>query len=108
LFPSLPELRWAFDRGIIGAGTVVEAAQAIVNTGGDLIAIQSCTPSGEAPPVSEPSHVESPGDDDEQHTRRKWVWPLSWIYVDIALDVSIRPNRSMQIWATRRDGSLRP
>jgi hypothetical protein len=72
---SLPELRWAFERGIIGAGFVVEAARAIpADDGAASLAMRLATlERAELSSVSELlATIEYAGDEEHEH-HRKWT-----------------------------------
>jgi hypothetical protein len=80
---SLAELRWAFEKGVIGAQIVVEAAE--------WIAAREHGDASIAARLAELRHADLPDvkeillavplDDDIDAIRRKWVWlVLSWLY----------------------------
>jgi hypothetical protein len=80
---SLPELKWAFDSGLIGAQTVVDFAAAKLAEGSDspLLVDLAGTTHEDLPGVKKilESLVVHPASSDE--LRRKWVWLLmSWLY----------------------------
>jgi hypothetical protein len=80
---SLPELRWAFDNGIIGAQSVVEVAKLMARDGDDsnLVTRLAAVTHAELPEVSEILLAVPLEDGEVDLIRRKWVWlVLSWLY----------------------------
>lgn len=81
--PTLSELRWALENGVIGAQTVVDVAGAVVareDAPSNLTVQLASVSHAELPEVSERlAEVPLPSDDAE--TKRKWTWVLlSWAY----------------------------
>ena len=80
---SLPELRWAFDNGVVGAQIVVDVAKSMVHeedTSNVARRLASAT-HAELPEVREIISDVTVDDEEADASRRKWVWlVLSWLY----------------------------
>ena len=80
---SVPELRWAYDNGLIGAQTVVDLARAMVareDSSPELVVQLAEALHADLRDVTQLLENVSPGGD---HTeiKRKWTWVvLSWAY----------------------------
>jgi hypothetical protein len=80
---SLPELKWAFDNGLIGAQTVVDFAAVMVAEGSDspLLVDLAGTMHDELGAVKENVGKVMVHPASSEELRRKWVWLLmSWLY----------------------------
>jgi hypothetical protein len=80
---SLPELKWAFDKGLIGAQAVVDIAAAMVAQGSDapLMVELAGTTHEDLPEVRGVLEGLTVHPASSEELRRKWVWLLmSWLY----------------------------
>jgi hypothetical protein len=81
---SLPELRWAFDNGIIGAQIVVDVVTSMAARDGDdsnIVTRLAAVTHAELPEVSEILSAVPLENGEVDLIRRKWVWlVLSWLY----------------------------
>jgi hypothetical protein len=80
---SLPELRWAFDNGIIGAQAIVDVAASIVGSKDDstIITRLAGVTHAELPEVRDILEGVPIDDGQADVIRHKWVWlVLSWLY----------------------------
>jgi len=80
---SLPELRWAFDNGIIGAQIAVDVAKAMKRAGDDsnVVTRLASVTHAELGEVREILSEVKVGDEEADESRRKWAWlVLSWLY----------------------------
>jgi hypothetical protein len=87
---SLPELEWAFSNGLIGAQTVVDMANSMVEAGDDseLVLRLAGLTQAELTEVRELLQSEASGDPHEM--RAKWVWlVLSWVYENHGVEESV-------------------
>jgi hypothetical protein len=80
---SMPELRWAFDNGIVGAQAATDIATAMLVAGStDPIVIELAGLSHEDLPSAKGLLERVPvPHDEEADIKRKWVWLiLLWVY----------------------------
>jgi hypothetical protein len=80
---SLPELRWAFDNGVVGAQIVVDVAKAMKYGGDDANIVMQLVSVTHADLSEVREIISNVAVDDEvaEASRHKWVWlVLSWLY----------------------------
>ncbi len=80
---SLPELRWAFDNGVIGGQIAVDVAKSMAHEGdtSNLVTRLAAVTHAELPEVGEIISDVTVDDEEADASRRKWVWlVLSWLY----------------------------
>jgi hypothetical protein len=80
---SLPELRWAFDNGIIGAQVVVNIVRAMKGAGDDdtIVRRLAVVTHGDLQDVRDIISSVELDDETVERSRHKWVWlVLSWVY----------------------------
>jgi hypothetical protein len=79
----LPELRWAFDNGVIGAQIVVDVATALMHAGDDsnVVTRLASVTHADLPDVREILSNVPVDNEESDAAHHKWVWlVLSWLY----------------------------